>query len=412
MAEYHIDGIDLSSDRGQRGAALLKRIGGADFDGPVKRLAAASADMARVTIEFPYGEILSRPGLDLRLRQICTVSVLVAHGSAQPQLKFHMDGLLNVGGEPRDLIEIAILSTAILGFPAALDAISVIRQIFAERGTIFTPPTAEVTDGTDRYRRGLAALRDLIQAEPSAELAALRDLAPELERWTVEFAFGDVLARGGWDAKARQFASINMLATAGNRADALRLHLAAALNCGATREEISEAFIQLGLYAGFPTALNAFALAREVLDQPRPVPEKTAADTTPEPTSENNAVRRERGLAAVAATSGASGDGVLHSFDGLAPEVADMIVDHCYGDIFHRPALDPKTRELTTCAALAGRGSKNIETPLRVHINAALNAGASRAEIVETLLNILPYSGYPAVQQAMRIAREEMAKRD
>jgi 4-carboxymuconolactone decarboxylase len=49
------------------------------------------------------------------------------------------------------------------------------------------------------------------------------------------------------------------------------------------------------------------------------------------------------------------------------------------------------------------------ETPLRVHINAALNAGASRQEI-ETLLNLVPYSGFPSVQQAVRITAEEFAK--
>ena len=88
-----------------------------------------------------------------------------------------------------------------------------------------------------------------------------------------------------------------------------------------------------------------------------------------------------------------------------------MIVEHSYGDIFSRAGLDSKTRELTACAALAGRATKATETPLRVHINAALNVGASREEIVETLLNMVAYFGFPAVQGAMRIAGEEFQKR-
>jgi 4-carboxymuconolactone decarboxylase len=48
---------------------------------------------------------------------------------------------------------------------------------------------------------------------------------------------------------------------------------------------------------------------------------------------------------------------------------------------------------------------------LRVHINAALNAGASRQEVIETLLNLVPYSGFPSVQQAVRITAEQFAKR-
>ena len=88
-----------------------------------------------------------------------------------------------------------------------------------------------------------------------------------------------------------------------------------------------------------------------------------------------------------------------------------MIVEHSYGEVFSRPGIDMKTRELTACAALAAVASRTTETPLRVHINAALNAGATREEILETLVNLTAYSGYPAAQQAVRIAGEEFAKR-
>jgi 4-carboxymuconolactone decarboxylase len=129
------------------------------------------------------------------------------------------------------------------------------------------------------------------------------------------------------------------------------------------------------------------------------------------PQSEKNAVRRERGLAALAATSSASGEAVVRSFDDIAPDIGRMILEHSYGDIFHRPGITAKTRELTACAALASRGTVTTETPLRVHINAALTAGAKPTEVIETLLNVLPYAGYPAVQQAMHIASEEFGKR-
>jgi len=87
-----------------------------------------------------------------------------------------------------------------------------------------------------------------------------------------------------------------------------------------------------------------------------------------------------------------------------------MIVEHSYGEIFSRKGIDPKTRELSACAALAAVCSATTETPLRVHINAALNVGASEKEIIETLVNLAPYYGYPATQQAIRIAAEEFAK--
>src|SRR5437868_15542811 len=81
---------ETHEDRFSRGLEMLRRIGGENFDGPINALAETSADLARFIVEYPYGHVLSRPGLDLRLRQLCTVSMLLAVGSAQPQLKFHV----------------------------------------------------------------------------------------------------------------------------------------------------------------------------------------------------------------------------------------------------------------------------------------------------------------------------------
>ena len=397
--------------RFERGMALLQQIGGHDYDGPVNRLAQVSPDMARFTVEYPYGDVLSRPGLDLRTRQICTVSSLIAHGSAQTQVKFHMEGLLNVGGRPEDLVEIMFVATAVLGFPTAINAISIVREIVSERGITFVPAPASADDGTERYQRGLQAFKDLMCADAAEYIATFDDISPELERWSLEFAFADVLSREGLDAKTKQLAIVSMLATIGNRADALQLHLKGAIGCGATVAEIREVLIQISVYAGFPAALNAFAVAREVLERPSE-PSPTCVRLSSEATkSEDRALRRARGLAALAATSSASGEAVVRSFDDIAPEIGRLIVEHSYGDIFYRPGIAPITRELTACAALAARGAVVTETPLRVHINAALTAGASRADIIETLLNILPYSGYPAIQHAMRIASEEFGKR-
>lgn len=394
--------------RHARGIETLKRIGGPNFDGPINNLARISPDMARFTVEYPYGDVLSREGLDLRTRQICTVSSLIAQGSVQPQLRFHMEGLLNVGGEPGDLIELMVLSTAILGFPAAIDSIVIARQIFTDRGLDISP-SPSAADGADRQMRGSRAFDALMAGTPEAYVQSFEGVSPELAKWTLEFVFGDVLSREGLEPKIKHLAIASMLATQGNRADALRQHVQGALKNGAAPAEIIEAFIQLSVYAGFPAALNALAVAQQAIDGFTDAP--TADAPAVSSGSEDDAVRRARGLATLEVTSGASGDAVIRSFDDVAPDIGRMIVDHSYGDIFHRPGLDPATRELTACAALAARGSKASQTPLRVHINAALNVGATREQIVETLLNLLPYVGYPQVQDAMRIAGEEFARR-
>jgi 4-carboxymuconolactone decarboxylase len=391
-----------------RGLELLKRIGGLGFDGPVSQLAALSPDMARLTVEHPYGEILSRTGLDLRTRQICTVATLMAQGSMQPQLRFHMEGLLNVDGSIDDLVDLLLLATATLGFPVAIDAIAIVRAIVADRNITYAPAPAADDEGVDRVGRGREALAALFRADAAGRLEALERLSPDLARWTLEFAYGDVRTRLRLTPAETQLALISMLATTGNRTEALVAEMRAALGLEVPQHAIIEALIQLTVYAGYPVALNAFAAAREAFSAGAfSGPALQTASLASEPRS----ARAARGLENLTHTSGAAGAAVVHGFDDLAPQIGRMIVEHSYGDIFSRAGLDPKTRELTAIAALAGALNKASERPLTVHINAALDVGATREEVVETLLNVLPYRGYPAIERALALANATFADR-
>jgi 4-carboxymuconolactone decarboxylase len=394
-------------DRFSRGLEILRRIGGLNFDGPINALAETSADLSRFTVEYPYGDVLSRPGLDLPLRQLCTVSMLLADGSAQPQLKFHIAGFLNAGGEPNAIVELLFVSVAILGFPATVNAVGIVRSVFAERELAFQPIEPVAGDGAGRGATGQDMLDRLVGGDGQDYFDRFAAAAPDLAQLSIDFAFGEALARDGLEHKAKLLAIVAMLASSGNRSEALRLHLAGALANGVTREEIIELLIQLSVYRGFPAALNAFSVARSVFAlgvQPLQVDIPTPVET------ESRTNRLERGKALLAKSSAASGDAVVRSFDDIAPDLGRMIVEHAYGEVFSRQGIDLKTRELSACAALAAIGSATTETPLRVHINAALNVGASQEEIIETLVNLAAYSGYPTTQQAIRIAAEEFAK--
>ncbi|WP_231107070.1 carboxymuconolactone decarboxylase family protein [Pandoraea pnomenusa] len=403
---------ETRAERYSRGTEVLKRIGGAGYDVPIHRLAQVAPDLARFTVEFAYGDILSRPGLDLSLRQVATVAALMANGSVQPQLKYHMTGFLNVGGKPAELVEMLFLAIAILGFPVAIDAVGIVREIFREHGLVFDPPDPASDDGAARYQRGLEVLDELM-ANPEAYMETLQGTSPELARWSVEFAFGEIFGRKGLDPKTRQIAIVSMLGAAGNRDDLLRLHIEAGVKAGLSPTEITEALMQLAIYAGFPSALNAFGIANAVFTKPDPQEREGARGGVGGNAivSETRAARRERGLATLAKTSAQAGATVVDSFNDLAPDIGRAIIEHSYGDIFSRAGLNAITRELAACSALAAVGSKATQTPLRVHVNAALTAGATPAEIVETLLNVLPYRGYPAVEESMRVAGEEFRKR-
>lgn len=396
-------------DRFSRGLAVLRRIGGENVDGPIDALAETSADLSRFAVEYPYGDVLSRPGLDLPLRQLCTVAMLLADGSAQPQLKFHVAGFLNAGGAPEAIVELLFVSVAVLGFPATVNAVGIVRSVFAERELAFRPVEPATDDGAGRGRAGRKMLARLLAGDAQDYFDGFAGTAPDLMRLSIDFGFGEALARDGLDHKAKLLAIIAMLAAAGNRADALRLHLAGAIANRVTRDEIVELLIQLSVYRGFPSALNALSVAQSVLA----LGVQTLQVDIPAPANaESRSDRLERGSALLAKSSAASGDAVVRSFDDIAPDLGRMVVEHSYGEVFSRGGIDLKTRELSVCAALAAVGSATTETPLRVHINAALNVGASREEIVETLVNLAPYCGYPTTQRAIRIAGEEFAKRN
>jgi len=84
-------------------------------------------------IEFSYGDILSRTNIDLRLRQFVTVAALTAMGTAAPQLKVQINGALNVGCKPEEIVEVILQMAIFAGFPAVINAVNTAREVFKER---------------------------------------------------------------------------------------------------------------------------------------------------------------------------------------------------------------------------------------------------------------------------------------
>jgi len=96
----------------------------------IESLADIAPALGDFIVEFSYGDVISRPQLDLKSRELATVAAL---GNAQPQLKVHIHGALNVGASREEIVEILIQTAVYAGFPAAINAISTARQAFAER---------------------------------------------------------------------------------------------------------------------------------------------------------------------------------------------------------------------------------------------------------------------------------------
>ncbi len=117
----------------KRGMEKFKEINGEDGEQLIERLKDLDPDLARYVIEFPFGDIYNRPGLDLKSREIATVAALIALGNAIPQLKVHIHGALNIGVSRQEIIEIIIQMAVYAGFPAALNAMHAAKEVFEER---------------------------------------------------------------------------------------------------------------------------------------------------------------------------------------------------------------------------------------------------------------------------------------
>ncbi len=122
-----------TQDRYQRGWDKLKEVDGEAGERVIDSLKDIAPDFARYLIEFPFGDIYSRSGLDLKSREIAVVAALTALGNATPQLKVHIHGALNVGCTREEVVEVIMQMAVYAGFPAALNGLFAAKEVFKER---------------------------------------------------------------------------------------------------------------------------------------------------------------------------------------------------------------------------------------------------------------------------------------
>ena len=118
--------------RFETGLAMLNQIDGNGGQQVVEALQGIAPDFGKYLIEFPFGDIYSRKGVDLKTREIAVIAALAALGNARPQLKIHLRACLNVGCSRTEITEILMQMAVYAGFPAALNAIFAAKEVFEE----------------------------------------------------------------------------------------------------------------------------------------------------------------------------------------------------------------------------------------------------------------------------------------
>lgn len=121
-----------------------------------------------------------------------------------------------------------------------------------------------VGTGNNQYEIGKKILSGLDKEVLARLIKSLESISPDFAKIVVEFPFGQIYAREGLSLKQRELISIIALATLGNAKIQFQDHLRFGLKAGLSKLEITEALIQLSVFAGFPVALNGLMLAQEV----------------------------------------------------------------------------------------------------------------------------------------------------
>ena len=121
-------------NRYERGMQKLLEIDGKGGEDVIESLQNITPDLGKYIIEFAFGDIYCRDGLNLQEREMVTITSLLTVGGCEPQLEVHINGALNVSVTPKKIVETFLQCIPYTGFPKVLNAIKVARKIFVERG--------------------------------------------------------------------------------------------------------------------------------------------------------------------------------------------------------------------------------------------------------------------------------------
>jgi len=246
----------------------------------------------------------------------------------------------------------------------------------------------------EELRRDGTALRRRLFGPGASE-----HFVPNYAELRAELAFGAVWNRPGLALADRMIASLAALCSV-QRLNHLRRHVVAALDMGLEPRGIVEIFIQCGIYCGLPASEDAMAVA-EALFGERGI---TLPAEAPRDDSLESLERRGRAL--LESFHGDRGyTGYASPDNPVTQALYPVAIQYGYGEIWHRPGLDRRQRALITVAAFT---ALKLEGQVKKFGQSALNAGLSKAEIIETVIQTGPYSGLAPALNALAALSEAL----
>ena len=128
-------------------------------------------------------------------------------------------------------------------------------------------------------------------------------------------------------------------------------------------------------------------------------------------TEENQKINNERyakGLAVMKEHLGPKAEQYVEVLRDISPEFARVNVEFAFGDLYGKGSLTPRIQELITLGALTVMG--HAQPQLKLHVKSALRCGATEAEVVEVITQMLAYCGFPAATNALLTVKEAFAE--
>lgn len=258
------------SDRYINGWDKLKEIDGEAGEKVIDSLKDISPDLGKYIIEYAFGDIYTRDGLDLKSKEIAVVAALTAIGTAQPQLKVHINGALNTGSSVNEIKEVVLQMSGYSGFPSCINGMNALKEVLIlrkEEGIYDDIGESASKVNSNRLEVGKKELSKLDSSQVQRLEEAYNNFSPDLVKFTLEYGYGDIYSRDNLDKKHRQIATIAALTALGNAQPQLKFHINAGMNVGLTKENIEDIMLLMSVYSGFPSAINGINILKEVVSE-------------------------------------------------------------------------------------------------------------------------------------------------
>lgn len=235
----------------------------------------------------------------------------------------------------------------------------------------------------------------MMNTEPSVLAESdIRSVSPALARFGREAITDDLWKRGELSMRDRSIVTMSML-IARNQPNELKHYVEVALDSGATPAEVSEIITHLAFYTGWPNAMTAISVTKEIF-QARGVTEEELPEASPELIPLNQQVETLRS------------ETVEKNVGPISPGLVKFTADPLFLDLWQRPALKPRDRSLVTVSALIASGQS---AQIGYHLNRAMDNGLTAEEAGEVVAQAAFYAGWPNAFTAAPVVGEVLRSR-